>query len=112
MSRVTKGGRPTNVEARAVNTIGWLSSADLTFAVPVFQRHYRWDLDDCGRLLADVRAAAAAGGQETHFFGSILASESSDGGVTELVLIDGQQRLVTVSLLVAALHHVMASSRP
>lgn len=110
MSKATIGGRPTNVEASAVNTLGWLSSSDMTLAVPVFQRRYRWDLDDCSRLIADILAASDVGGQETHFIGSILASESSDGGITELVLIDGQQRLVTVSLLVAALHQAMASS--
>ena len=37
----------TNVEATAVNTIGWLSASDTTIVVPVYQRQYRWDIGGC-----------------------------------------------------------------
>ncbi|MFT3799396.1 DUF262 domain-containing protein [Microbacterium sp.] len=103
----------TNVEATAVNTVGWLSASDTTIVVPVYQRQYRWDIGGCEQLLADVRAVAAADAAHTHFIGSILstASTSTDDDA-HLVLIDGQQRITTLMLLVAALHHTLQGDDP
>jgi hypothetical protein len=95
------------VDATAVNTIGWLSSADWTIVVPVYQRQYRWDIGGCEQLLSDIRAVSDLDDRHMHFIGSILSSLSSDGDSTELVLIDGQQRITTLMLLVAALHHTI-----
>jgi hypothetical protein len=102
----------TNVDATAVNTIGWLSAADWTIVVPVYQRQYRWDIGGCEQLLADIRAVADLDDRHMHFIGSILSSSSGHGGDTELVLIDGQQRTTTLMLLVAALHHTVRESDP
>ncbi|WP_127474932.1 DUF262 domain-containing protein [Microbacterium sulfonylureivorans] len=97
----------TNVDATAVNTIGWLSSADWTIVVPVYQRQYRWDIGGCEQLLADIRAVGDLDDRHMHFIGSVLSSFSADGDAAELVLIDGQQRITTLMLLVAALHHTV-----
>ncbi|MGM1016437.1 MAG: DUF262 domain-containing protein [Actinomycetota bacterium] len=97
----------TNVEATAVNTVGWLSSADTTIVVPVYQRQYRWDIGGCEQLLGDIRAVADSDDGHTHFIGSILSSEDAHSGGAELVLIDGQQRITTLMLLIAALHHTV-----
>ena len=93
----------TNVDATAVNTIGWLSAADWTIVVPVYQRQYRWDIGGCEQLLSDIRAVADLDDRHMHFIGSILSSASGAGEEAELVLIDGQQRTTTLMLLVAAL---------
>src|SRR5690349_24901152 len=95
----------TNIDATAVNTISWLQSVDATIVVPVYQRQYRWDIGGCEQLLADVRAVADSDPHHMHFIGSVLSSVS--GGGDELVLIDGQQRITTLMLLVAALHHTV-----
>ncbi len=95
----------TNITATAVNTMGWLSSAEATIVVPVYQRQYRWDIGGCEQLLADIRAVADSNDHHRHFVGSILSAASSD--VAELVLIDGQQRITTLMLLIAALHHTV-----
>lgn len=107
----------TNVTAHAVNTIEWLSAPETTIVVPVYQRQYRWDIGGCEKLLADVRAVAASGDAHTHFIGSILSSEGVTAATgaddaAELVLIDGQQRITTLMLLVAALHHTVRAERP
>lgn len=101
----------TNVDATAVNTISWLSG-DLTVVVPVYQRQYRWDIGACEQLLSDVRAVADSDERHMHFIGSILSSVSGHGDGPELVLIDGQQRLTTLMLLVAALHHTVKADHP
>lgn len=98
-------GSATNVEATAVNTIEWLSHASTAIVVPVYQRQYRWDIGGCEKLLADVRAAADA--DSMHFIGSILSAEATHDAGGELVLIDGQQRMTTLMLLIAALHHTV-----
>ena len=104
-------GSATNIDATAVNTIRWLSAAHTTIVVPVYQRQYRWDIGACEQLLTDIRAVADSSERHMHFIGSILSSASSDpvqsaeSATSELVLIDGQQRITTLMLLVAALHH-------
>jgi len=108
----------TNVEATAVNTIGWLSASDTTIVVPVYQRQYRWDIGGCEQLLGDIRAVAATDDGHTHFIGSILSTASTAGDDADvsddahLVLIDGQQRITTLMLLVAALHHTLREDDP
>lgn len=100
----------TNVTADAVNTIEWLSAANTTIAVPVYQRQYRWEIDGCEQLLADIRAVATGDSQQTHFIGSILYTAASSGEVTERTLVDGQQRVATLMLLVAALRDTLGNS--
>ena len=100
----------TNVAATAVNTIGWLEEANRTIAVPVFQRHYRWSLEACRRLLDDILAASDTQHGESHFIGSILSTTTTSDGIEELTLIDGQQRVSTLTLLIAALHRSLKTS--
>ncbi len=102
----------TNIDAHAVNTIAWLSEAGTRIVVPVYQRQYRWDIGGCEQLLADIRAVAASGDAETHFIGSILSTKSAADDAAELVLIDGQQRITTLMLLVAALQHTVRAEDP
>jgi len=101
----------TNVEATAVNTIEWLSAGSTTILVPVYQRQYRWDIGGCERLLADIRAVADEDDGHRHFIGSILSAHDSSEA-SDLILIDGQQRITTLMLLVAALQHAVRESDP
>ncbi|MFE7844952.1 DUF262 domain-containing protein [Microbacterium sp. NPDC057407] len=102
----------TNVDATAVNTIGWLSGGEWTIVVPVYQRQYRWDIGACEQLLSDIRAVAELDDRRMHFIGSILSSTGNVGDAAELVLIDGQQRITTLMLLVAALQHTVRDTDP
>jgi len=101
----------TNIDATAVNTISWLSAPETTIVVPVYQRQYRWDIGGCEQLLADVRSVADSAERHMHFIGSILSS-AGDGDDSDLVLIDGQQRITTLMLLIAALHHTIRETDP
>ena len=103
----------TNVEATAVNTIDWLSASDTTIVVPVYQRQYRWDIGGCEQLLGDIRAVSQTDADSTHFIGSILSTASTSADdEAHLVLIDGQQRITTLMLLIAALHHTLRDDDP
>ncbi|GAA3948411.1 DUF262 domain-containing protein [Microbacterium soli] len=100
----------TNVEATATGTVEWLADPTTNIVVPVYQRQYRWDIGACEKLLSDVRSVAGEEDDHRHFIGSILSAEDADGG--DLVLIDGQQRVTTIMLLIAALHHAVREQDP
>jgi uncharacterized protein with ParB-like and HNH nuclease domain len=74
--------------------------------IPIYQRTYSWKLRECGQLWEDVLRAGRAQDVTAHFIGSVVYIEKSlfqVMGMTPLLVIDGQQRLTTVSLLLAAL---------
>ncbi len=70
------------------------------FVIPVYQRNYDWKPEQCGRLFDDLVEVAKTG-REEHFFGSVV-SQTPRG---ERVIIDGQQRITTVFLLLAAIRN-------
>lgn len=75
------------------------------FIIPIYQRQYSWTHDQCEQLWKDIERA---GRQEVegHFIGSVVYVESglySHSDVPQLLVIDGQQRLTTSTLLIAAL---------
>lgn len=70
------------------------------FVIPVYQRNYDWKPEQCGRLFDDSVEVSKTGRTE-HFFGSIV-SQTPRG---ERVVIDGQQRITTVFLLLAAIRN-------
>lgn len=76
----------------------FLEGSDKRFVIPVYQRNYDWKLENCQQLLSDL-CDVANEGRDSHFFGSIVASTDGD----DRIIIDGQQRITTVSLLLLAL---------
>ena len=80
------------------------------FIIPVFQRDYRWTEQQCDQLWQDILLAATSGSR--HFLGSVvyIATDDSAAGFTRWVLIDGQQRMTTLTLLLTALRdHIQES---
>ena len=75
------------------------------FVIPVFQRDYSWGEDECDQLWDDILKAALTSGEQGHFLGSIVSVPASgtSAALTRLLVIDGQQRLTTLMLLLAAL---------
>src|ERR1700730_9374029 len=84
------------------------------FVIPVFQRDYTWQAEtQCAQLWRDVLRAAQTSGEQGHFLGSIvyIPTGDSSAGFTQWLLIDGQQRLTTITLLMAALRdHIEESA--
>ncbi len=73
----------------------------IQFVIPVYQRNYDWLLENCDQLFQDLLKLVKTNGQE-HFFGSIVTSNQGDGNSYNRLVIDGQQRLTTISLLLLA----------
>ncbi len=76
------------------------------FVIPIYQRNYSWEQDQCKQLWDDVLEAGQNSKIEGHFIGSVVYIERGLSAVTEqepLLVIDGQQRLTTCTLLLVAL---------
>lgn len=75
------------------------------FVIPVFQRDYSWAEAQCEQLWRDIVHVAADESGRGHFLGSVVYVSTGDStaGFTRWLLIDGQQRLTTLTLLLIAL---------
>jgi uncharacterized protein with ParB-like and HNH nuclease domain/predicted transport protein len=76
------------------------------FVIPIYQRNYSWTAVQCRQLWADLMRAGRNENVNAHFIGSIVYVERGLSSVTSqeaLLVIDGQQRLTTSTLLIAAL---------
>lgn len=104
------------MKATQTRLIEFVSQPDTCFSIPVFQRAYVWDETDCDTLWHDVITAGQNDAE--HFIGTILhlqdeqAAQQARAADVEtasqvLDVIDGQQRLTTVTLMLAALRNVL-----
>lgn len=69
------------------------------FIIPVYQRNYNWKNEQCKKLFDDL-VSLHKNGKKSHFFGSIVSVNENS---KEFTVIDGQQRLTTVSLIMIAM---------
>jgi len=74
------------------------------FVIPVYQRLYSWEIEQCSTLWHDI-VSLEKENKASHFVGSIvnIAENVMPTGVQRFMIIDGQQRLTTLSLLMIAL---------
>lgn len=93
-------------------SIGQLLGSNRQFVIPVFQRNYSWQRENWESVIADLGALLADGQpRRSHFLGTIVTSAMGaqpgvDAGLGDLVhleVVDGQQRLITLALMLAAL---------
>lgn len=85
----------------------FLATNETTFAIPVYQRNYDWSLIQCKQLLHDIIETGKNDKINAHFIGSIVYVHDdvyTASGLTELTIIDGQQRLTTITLIYIALY--------
>ncbi|GAA8179695.1 DUF262 domain-containing protein [Helicobacter pylori] len=81
------------------------------FSIPVYQRNYTWEEENCEKLLQDI--VSISQNKKTHFMGSItyilhlIDDEKSLRQLQEFVIIDGQQRVTTIMLLLKAIETKM-----
>lgn len=74
------------------------------FLIPVYQRFYSWDIEQCQKLWNDI-VEMQKKGKVGHFVGSIvnIAEQAMPTGVQKYMIIDVQQRMTTLTLLLLAL---------
>ncbi len=76
-------------------------SSDFEFVIPSYQRPYAWTVDQASELLDDLSAFHNVEEEEGYFLGSIVLIKSEGEALAEV--IDGQQRLTTLTILLAAI---------
>ncbi len=86
----------------------FLSASKTCYIIPIYQRNYDWQDYQCSQLYTDIINVADNEEHPSHFVGSIVYMHDglyTDASVKELIVIDGQQRLTTITLLYVALLH-------
>ncbi len=81
----------------------FLEGSRKRFIIPVYQRNYDWKRENCKQLFDDL-VSVIKEDKPSHFFGSIVSYAHSKDDV---VLIDGQQRITTISLIIIAMINAM-----
>jgi hypothetical protein len=76
-------------------------SSDYDFRIPDYQRPYAWDIEQASQLLDDLIEALERNQKEPYFLGSIVLVKDKNASDSEV--IDGQQRLTTLTILLAVL---------
>lgn len=85
------------MKASEIKFVDLFTGANTRYTIPVYQRNYSWTTAQCMQLWNDLKNLEPG---KNHFFGSVVLSFEANG---EHQVIDGQQRLTTVSLLWAAM---------
>lgn len=86
--------------------VAFMQGADKRFVIPVYQRNYDWKTENCKQLFDDLKKVIK-NQRKSHFFGSIVSVYNPDGENMEFQIIDGQQRLTTISLLLLAMYNLI-----
>jgi uncharacterized protein with ParB-like and HNH nuclease domain/predicted transport protein len=76
------------------------------FVVPIYQRAYAWTRSEVEQLWSDILRAGSNDSLGAHFTGSVVYVEKAQGAITDIepnLIIDGQQRVTTMTLILAAL---------
>ncbi|WP_217613417.1 DUF262 domain-containing protein [Helicobacter pylori] len=95
------------MEAKQSTVNDFFALTGTIFSIPVYQRNYTWEEENCEKLLQDI--VGISQNKKTHFMGSItyilhhIDDEKSLRKLQEFVIIDGQQRVTTIMLLLKAI---------
>ena len=102
------------MKATDANLLTFVNKAP-QFVIPIYQRTYSWTEKECRQLWDDVRRAGRSDHIPVHFLGSVVYVEetlSTNTSRSPQLVIDGQQRLTSVTLLLTALSRVIKDAEP
>ena len=107
MVRLSPNGCKERNESMFAHPIEFLElfNGQVQYVVPRWQRRYRWNQSDIERLVEDLLTVADAGPDATHYGGTLLTfpDPGAAGVVKTIRVVDGQQRLTTVSILLGCI---------
>ena len=98
------------MNGNAQKLIKYMDGASKRFVIPVYQRNYDWKMEHCKQLYDDL-VKVVRQNRKSHFFGSIVSVQNESGTMEEFLIIDGQQRLTTISLLLLAVYHLLQKGK-
>lgn len=89
------------MKAEEKELLRFLEGTDKNFIIPIYQRNYDWKKENCKQLFDDLENLIKKN-LNTHFFGSIVCKPED---MERIIIIDGQQRITTISLLLLAIYN-------
>lgn len=97
------------MKAETIKLLEFIAKRQGQLVIPVYQRMYSWDIKQCLQLWEDIYKIGQSQNINAHFIGSIVfvLNDIYQIGHNELLVIDGQQRLTTITLLLIALRNVL-----
>ena len=98
-------GELNRIEAKEINVGKLFHSGDYEFEIPEYQRPYAWGVEESLQLLSDLSGALERDTEEPYFLGSIVLVKAPGNPRSEV--IDGQQRLTTLTILLALLRDLV-----
>ena len=96
------------MDGKAKKLLQYLDGSDKRFIIPVYQRNYSWKEENCKQLYDDL-VRLVKKNRTIHFFGSLVSV--NNGIQEEYLIIDGQQRVTTISLLLLAMHNILKEKK-
>lgn len=96
------------MDGKAIKLVQYLDGSEKRFVIPVYQRNYSWKVENCRQLYDDL-VKLTLNKRDMHFFGSLVSV--NNGKFEEYLIIDGQQRVTTVSLLLLAMHNILKEGK-
>ncbi|MDD6285084.1 MAG: DUF262 and DUF1524 domain-containing protein [Methanobacteriaceae archaeon] len=92
------------MEAKQDNLMSYLGQTQ-QLSIPIYQRKYNWTRTQCQQLLEDIIRVGEEDDSATHFIGSIvyMRKKTFPGELQKYMIIDGQQRITTITLLITAM---------
>jgi uncharacterized protein with ParB-like and HNH nuclease domain len=96
------------VDANKMKVEDFLGQNKTRFMIPVYQRNYDWSTPQCEKLFNDILTIGRNKKENTYFIGSIVYIHDdvyTASRIKELSIIDGQQRLTTLTIIYIVLCH-------
>ena len=103
--------RFNTMDAKHINLLEFVRSAS-QFEIPIYQRNYSWEIPQCRQFWYDIYQAGSQKDMGGHFIGSVVYVKDTDAFNAPLLVIDGQQRLTTLTLLITALSASVGDREP
>ncbi|MBU5668589.1 DUF4268 domain-containing protein [Peptoniphilus sp. MSJ-1] len=94
------------MQGGATQLLSFLEGVNNRYIIPVYQRSYDWRIENCKQLYNDL-LSLIKDNRENHFFGSIVSEAHGVGSNINIHIIDGQQRLTTITLLLLAISNLI-----
>lgn len=97
----------------SIKTLGEILYSPSQYVIPVFQRQYRWETREWAKLWESLQEIRQPGKTGNHFMGFLVVMPGlpQPGQHTMFHIIDGQQRITTLSILLAAIRNVARQVR-
>lgn len=84
-----------------------MSGSDKRFIIPIYQRNYAWKEENCNQLYEDIFKLVSMNENGSHFLGCITDIRDTNSQYQSKIIIDGQQRLTTISIFLAVIYDLI-----